>query len=101
MTARRLEEFISLIETAEKISARREGPHTSRTVPSLKLSSLASPSPSLSNRFTGPAASHCGLTLSDTSRRVTASDTTRNVLQDSFWDQSEKESESIFVLFTF
>ena len=69
MTARRLEEFISLIETAEKIS--------DRPVPSLKLSSLSTPTSLSTARTTGLAVSHCGLTLSDTSR-PTATDTARD-----------------------
>ena len=83
MTARKLEEFINLIETAEKISHNESTPsssylprsaqnHTSARlsnsnknadVPSLKIP----PSPSTSStphRYVGPPASHCGLTLS-------------------------------------
>ena len=92
MTARKLEEFISLIETAEKISHTestpstaylpRSTPHNSarpsnRDVPSLKIP--ASPSTSSTpHRYVGPPASHCGLTVSDvpstgsTTERVTA-----------------------------
>ena len=50
MTARRLEEFISLIETAEKIS--------DRPVPGLKLSSLSTPTSLSTARTTGLAVSH-------------------------------------------
>ena len=89
MTARKLEEFINLIETAEKISHNESIPpvslprsaqvhhHSTNTsarpstrttapsaLPNLRLPLMDSQT-STPHRFVGPPASHCGLTLSD------------------------------------
>ena len=98
MSARKLEEFIHLIEAAERVSSEVKlprlcttltgilfltfcfslasdrstarpasaRPQPSSLVPNLKLPLKETPSPS-QPRFLGPAASHCGLTLSEVS----------------------------------
>ena len=94
-TARKLEDFISLIETAEKISCEEVSQKTvSVVVPRLSLASLStcnSPPPN----FVGPKDSHCGLTFSSRppSSRPRQSSGQENKKRDSSRPESSRQGE--------